>query len=120
MNCCFCSLWFQRRGQLFGLFSGVKRQRIAVERDAGKVGFTGLFAGDGYGDGRSAFANTRRDHRFSLSNSDDLAVGEHTKNGGVGTFPRNAADIIIRGYSCFQLRGTAHGKRLRRIRNRNI
>ena len=114
---CFCALRFQRRGQLFGLFSGVKRQCVPVERDAGQAGLTGLFAGDGDGDRRSAFANTRRDHRFSLSNSDDLAVGEHTQDGGVRAFPGNAANVIIRGYSCFQLHGAAYGKRLRRIGN---
>ena len=116
----FCALGLQRRGQLFGLFSGVERQRVAVERDTGQAGLAGLFAGDGYGDRRSAFANTRRDHRFTLSNSDDLAVGEHAEDGGVGAFPGNATDIIIRGYSCLQLHGTADGKRLRRIGNRNI
>ena len=116
-NCCFCSLWFQRRGQLFGLFSGVKRQRVAVERDTGQAGLTGLFAGDGDGDRRSAFANTRRDHRFSLSNSDDLAVGEHAENGGIRAFPGYMADIILRAYSCIQLHRAADGKRLRRIGN---
>ena len=45
----FCALGLQRRGQLFGLFSGVERQRIAVERDAGQAGLTGLSAGDGDG-----------------------------------------------------------------------
>lgn len=113
----FCALGLQRRGQLFGLFSGVKRQCVPVERDTGQAGLTGLFAGDGDGDGRSAFANTRRDHRFSLSNSDDLAVGEHAENRGVGAFPRNVLNIAVSVHICFQHCRTADGEGLRRIGN---
>ena len=54
---------------------------------------------------------------FTLSNGDDLAVGEHAQDGGVGAFPGNILDVTVRVYICFQHCRAADGEGLRRIGN---